>query len=232
MDGRPVFAALPAHGDETGLPDHRARITVERCALEGGGDTFVTNHTSADATRHPVNCLYDKILAVTTAASRHVFSVSVPGTTVRSLLGYHPSVPMFTLGGFKGFANIGNSGIEVYNCTYANGPGPLWAGQTPIAATNIANAASESLDLQDAEMTTVGGTWVSRFWGVKHQNTSMRGTQETMDTRFASPSGFVKSGVPYVTSVLLNSSSGRLAWDDFYGTVRGYTATRGAVEGE
>lgn len=210
-------------------PSFRANFTVDRCALEGGGDTFVTNHTDDSATKHPVNGLYDKVLAVTTAASRNVFSIAVPGTTVRNLLAFHPAVPIFTLGGFKGFGDISNSGIEVYSSTFVSAAGTLWPGITP-ANSNVADARTQTLDLETTDMVTVGGAWSSRFLGVKHQTTSLRGTQLTMDTSYASPAGFVNTGIPNAASPLVDTGAGKSAWDDFYGTVRGGAGDRGAVE--
>jgi hypothetical protein len=150
--------------------------------------------------------------------------------TVRNLLAFHPAVSVFTFGGFKGFADILNSDIAVYSATFVSGTGTIWPSQTPTNS-NIASSRTEALDLDGTDMVTVGGTWASRFLGKKHQNTSLRGTQLTMDTSFASPAGFVNTGIPNVSSPLVDDATGTSAWDDFYGTVRGATRDRGAVEG-
>jgi hypothetical protein len=209
-------------------PSFRANFTVERCSFESGGDTFVTNHTDGNATKHPVNGLYDKILSVTTTVSRNAGSIAVPGVTVRNMLAYHPAVSMYVFGGFKGFINVSNSDIEVYSCTFVSASGALWPGSTPTNS-NVANSRTESLDLDSTDMVTIGGTWTSRWLGIKNQATSLRAAQLTMNTATAPPAGIVNTGIPNVSSPLVNDATGKSAYDDFYGTVRS-NADRGAVE--
>jgi hypothetical protein len=196
--------------------------------LKAAGDTFVTNHTDGNATKHPVNGLYDKILSVTTTVSRNAGSIAVPGVTVRNMLAYHPAVSMYVFGGFKGFINVSNSDIEVYSCTFVSASGALWPGSTPTNS-NVANSRTESLDLDGTDMVTVGGAWTSRWLGIKNQATSLRSAQLTMNTATAPPAGIVNTGIPNVSSPLVNDATGKSAYDDFYGTVRS-NADRGAVE--
>jgi hypothetical protein len=101
--------------------------------------------------------------------------------------------------------------------------------QTPTNS-NVANSRTESLDLDSTDMVTIGGTWTSRWLGIKNQQRRCA-AQLTMNTATAPPAGIVNTGIPNVSSPLVNDATGKSAWDDFYGTVRGATRDRGAVEG-
>jgi hypothetical protein len=89
--------------------------------------------------------------------------------TVRNLLAFHPAVRYLHLRRLQGLhQRPATADIEVYSLHLRQRGGALWPGSTPTNS-NIASSRTEALDLDDTDMVTVGGTWTSRFLGIKNQ---------------------------------------------------------------
>jgi hypothetical protein len=249
---QPCIRWTPATGYGT---SHRPRLVMERTALEGGQDVFADGHSGVDpGSVGGTQGLIEKCIIVGTANTVSHVKFNKQGWTIRNNLFFQPNAPFFNAfweGVFHYDTRFDNSAdttspIEAYNNTLAllvddtNRDGRTLRIETASTrfgddwffennAVTIPNATgqsgSEAIDVSQTALATVGGSWTSRWLGVKYKP-----SQLTMDTSFATPAGSVWAAVPNASSPLVNdATTGRRAYDDFYGTVR-VSPDRGAVE--
>jgi hypothetical protein len=235
----------------------RPHITVERAAMEGGYSMVMIKHQNQGGSGGALNVLFDKVLMVATACTWQIFEVQWTGWTVRNTVVVLPDLPTKN-NIYSGIFNDYELGVsreddpvDIHNMTVVNLKslasldGRPASFDTDINGTKlatdytVANTAiyqpggspSEAIDVDLATpLATVGGTWTSRFLGLSWSGYGAVAARTVMDTSWASPAGFVTTMVPNAISPLQGDAAGLVAYDDFYGTLRGANPDRGAVE--
>jgi hypothetical protein len=252
---QPCFRWNTAADDNRNI---RTRGVVERTAMEGGYLSAYSHHINdSDSPVYGTNLLFEKCLMVGTASALSGFETSVSGFTFRNCIQIQPNAAPVNnpFGEFFQVRTTGQSKpddfpVRLYNNTYitlVDDTNKLWstpglAGNTGLLADfsaanyalyqpNASGATSEAIDVAETPMVTVGGTWTSRFKGSRWNTTLDGDTQTTLDTATATPAGSVWACIPNAGSPLLGDVSGGLiAYDDFYGNLRGANPDRGAVQ--
>jgi len=240
-------------------PTKQPHIIVERVAMEGGYSIVQVKNENdtAGSTLSAFNVLFDKVLMVATACTWQAFEVQYTGWTARNVMVVIPDVPTRNfrwLGVFNDYdlsQGREKDPVEIYNLTVVNlktadrldGAGTAFVGDIQgTALTNdftaennavyqVSGTPTEAIDVDlSAALATVGGTWTSRFLGLRWSAYDDVAAKLTMDTSWASPAGFVTTAVPGASSPLVgDATAGLVAYDDFYGVVRGASRDRGAV---
>lgn len=97
---------------------------------------------------------------------------------------------------------------------------------------NVPSQQIEDPVLTSGSMITVGGTWTSRFHGLRFQASRALNTfdQLTMDATYATDSTQIRDFAPDAGSPLINDAIGLEAIDDFYCQMRHPNPDRGAIE--
>jgi PKD repeat protein len=235
-------------------------ITVSRAALEGGYSIVQLKHMNGNVngTLTAANALFDKCLLVGTVCTWHAFEVQYSGFTVRNTVVVIPDVRtkndrwkgIFKDFGFNDGPRDNADPTRIHNNTYvtlksvANLDGDatnidesITAVSTDYARANDAayqpnggsNHEEIDVDLSTA-LTTVGGTWTSRFTGGIVWTAGGLLSNQPQDLTWNSPAGFVTTMIPNASSPLVGDATGALqAYDDFYGDVR-TGSDRGAIE--
>lgn len=227
----------------------------ERCAFEGGNFVVTsTNSEGGNPPRPPGNFVLEKSLVVGTATTYQLVSWEANAATFRNNLLIRPDtlIPYPSIRWDAAFQvaspdttpmTAPDAPMRIYSNTYVNLMGASTSAGSTLAFDNGAIDAFEFFSnennvthlpkqprlqredpgLARREFETVGGTWRSRYRGLRHGD-------GRMITAYATPprSVFVFSPVPGEAS--WNSAAGRVAFDDFFGRVRGEMPDQGAIE--
>jgi len=235
----------------------RSAGVVERVAMEGGIAMVTVGNVLPDQPVYATNVLFDKCLLVGTARTRRVFDIEYSGVTIRNCLIIRPDTPMVSERWIGAFTHRWDETalypdrdwpVQIYSNTIVNLMSETTRNDAVLAvstdidefpifrdennlhyAPNAPSQTIEDAQLLEEPMRTVGGTWRSRYRGVRHQDRGA-GAQLQMDTRFATPDGAVRVYAPGPNSPAIDTAMGRAAADDFWGTPRGDLPDRGAFE--
>lgn len=233
------------------------QLYCDRIVGEGGSSLMTL--TAADSANNPspMNIIVDKALLIcTTATNQQMIAVGMGGTRLRNVLGIRFNAPIYSSASWDGCVDVitrgGNPTAEnltepmiIHNCTFysamsqANDNGGGWqlysetdySFQDVRLANNITHApsigspvtSSSPLDISSvlSEITTL-------YVGVKIDGQNGGAMQTQFGTDGLNPPLVVpQSGSPaYQTA----TGSGLVAYDDFFGRVRGANPSRGAIE--
>jgi hypothetical protein len=242
--------------DEQG--ETRSSCVVERTAMEGGFDIVAVRDQNNRGPYYGTNFVMEKCLLVGSARTWAGIHVGLTGTTVRNTIMVRPDTPMLT-NAWEGWViraadnpegqNDPFDPVEIYSNTLvnlmsdANRAGRALVAERDIHlfetfsfennlvhAPNATGQEPEDPRLSSEPMPTVGGVWQSRYRGPRYRDLGGHGAQLSLDGRFATPEGSVARLEPLPSSPALDSASGRVAVDDFFGRLRGVDPDRGALE--
>ena len=223
--------------------DHRSHI--DRCSFEGGAGVVKIGNGPATT-----NCVVERSIVVGNSATERSFEVFGTGITIRNNILVQPNVPLEASRTWDGFLHFDGTPTQpnvefmVQNNTCVNlnadsqtgaqNQGVLLDGPT-AGYNNLQNLnnviytpADPASQPEDPQLTSVDLATVQGQWVPRHTGLIWSGAQ-TLNTTFATPTGFMKDWRPDTGSPLIDSATGETPRDDFYGTVR-VTADRGAVE--
>jgi len=248
-NGNPDAADQPAlRVNEDLLAD--AFYNVDRVTMEGGFQVIKMNGFSNS--RNPGNYIFDKVLMIATAKLFAPFvRASFGGSTFRNVLAVRPDVPYYPHPDNEvGYFVLFDAGtlqvnadepVAVYNCSLvslvasANDPGQPWAmydgasgGFASVTLdNNLVHApfidAPVTPDAPVDLATALQGV-AARYAGVAYDTGPLDGTYSTAGATIPVPRP--QSG----SASFATATSGRVAYDDFFGNVRGATPSRGAIE--
>lgn len=227
----------------------------ERCAFEGGNFVVTSTHSEGgNPPRPPGNFVLEKSLVVGTATTYQLVSWETNGATFRNNLLIRPDtlIPYPSIRWDAAFQMASpddtpmtapDAPLRVYSNTYVNLMGASTGAGSPLAFDNDAietfavfsnennltllpkqpRLQREDPGLDRQEFRTVGGTWASRYRGLRHGGGRMM-------TAYATPDRSVFVFLPVAGAPSWNSAVGTVAFDDFFGRVRGALPDRGAFE--
>lgn len=247
--GNPDAADQPALRVNEDLLDD-AFYNVDRVTMEGGFQVIKMNGFSNN--RNPGNYIFDKVLMIATAKLFGPFvRASFGGSTFRNILAARPNVPYYPhpdseVGYFVLFdaGNIQANAAEpiaVYNCSLvslvngANDPGQPWAmydGASGGFATVTLDNNLVHAPFIDAPVTPAMPLDLSAsLSGVAARYAGVAYDSGPLDSSYSTAGATIPVPRPEPTSsAYRTATSGRVAYDDFFGTVRGPDPSRGAVE--
>jgi hypothetical protein len=235
----------------------RSSCNLERSALEGGFLLVSIDNAGSGGPSYGTNFVMDKCLLVGSARTFMGVLIQYTGVTLRNSIMVRPRTAMIS-NRWRGWViradvpdDIGapNDPVEVYGNTMVNllddaqrGPADLvldkdiegferFSFENNVAfAPNATGQQPEDPRLSTAPMPTAGGAWAARYLGPRHRGLSGNGAQLTLDTTFATPPETVGTYRPLPGSPVIDSSSGRVPVDDFFGRMRSDMPERGAIE--
>jgi hypothetical protein len=235
----------------------RTRLAVTRCSMEGGQPVMGIG-TWQGSGFYGTDAVIEKTIIAGHSVTSSFVNIDFAGVILRNCLMFMPNVPRMVATNWNAALSTDaasgcldrTSPSGIYNCTIVNllndanrngasmplvdnsGALGVWFVQNnAFHQPNATGQPNEAIDVSQAALATVGGTWAPRFLGKKHQAAGAFPAQLTMNATYASPAGFVWNATPGASSPLVgDATSGRRAYDDFFGTVRGGANDRGAVE--
>ena len=220
---------------------------VDRCSFEGGADVISYDNDQGDGVA-TVNSVIERSIMVAGPITERMVRFEGTGQTVRNCIMVVPNAPRFrnweSMFEWQSNTPANQDPVNLHNNTLINylddtnrngedltrfTAGPT-SNYTDINQENnviwTPNATGQGLtdpQLTSVDMVTVGGEWTPRYIG------HIWSGQQTLNTTYASPTGFMKDFRPDTGSPLIDDATGLVPYDDFYGTVRS-AADRGAVE--
>ena len=228
---------------------------IDRAVCEGGRNIVkLTGYGGID--EPPNNHVFDKMLVVATArTARNMFVIHNGGTTLRNVLAVVPNAPPYYSTNIDTVMNTvpndtqtqanADAKLAIYNCTALNlrsaandTEGDNWRlidgdaewndldkENNVVHAPNI----NSPVTVVGIDISTAIAGFAPRFATIRY-NSGHVGGAETITGTFDSPATLpVPRPVP-TSPAYRTATSGRVAYDDFFGTVRGATPSRGAVE--
>ncbi len=221
---------------------------VDRCSFEGGAAQISYDNDQGNGVA-TVNSVIERCILVSGPMTERFVRFEGTGQTIRNNLMVVPNMPRFRNweSMFDWQSNTpanqdpvnlhNNTLINLLDDTNRNGEDltRFTTGSTGnytdinqennvIWAPNATGQGLTDPQLSDTDMVTVGGAWAPRYIG------HIWSSQRTLNTTYATPTGFMKDFRPQPGSPLIGAASGLTPYDDFYGNVRDGSPDRGAVE--
>ena len=221
---------------------------VDRCSFEGGADVISYDNDQGNGVA-TVNSIIERSIMVAGPITERMVRFEGTGQTVRNNLMIVPNAKRFrnweSMFDWQSNTPANQDPVNLHNNTLVNYlddtnrsgedltrfTSGSTGNYTDINEENnviwTPNATGQGLSdpvLTSVDMVTVGGAWTPRYIG------HIWSGQQTLDTTYATPTGFMKDYRPDTGSPLIDAASGLKPYDDFYGNVRGLSPDIGAVE--